>query len=202
MNVFSWMNPKLEVRKTKKYGKEILPKFVGGKKIYEKRGFFGEGVFVRKDVKKGETLIVMGGYILTIKDENKLKGIVADKPIEISEDFSIGPRKPSDMALMPQHYVNHSCDPNAGINGQIFLVAMKNIKEGEEITFDYAMALCKSRGTKTYKIKCLCGSKNCRGYVTEDDWKIPELQKKYDGYFQYFLQEKINKELHKQKKFK
>ena len=188
------MNPKLEVRKTKKYGKEILPKFVGGKKIYEKRGFFGEGVFVRKDVKKGETLIVMGGYILTIKDENKLKGIVADKPIEISEDFSIGPRKPSDMALMPQHYVNHSCNPNVGFKGQIFMVAIRNINKGEEIAYDYAMVMHPNESSNSYfKIKCLCGSKNCRGYVAEDDWKIPELQKKYDGYFQYFLQDKINK---------
>ena len=120
--------------------------------------------------------------------------------MQISEIFSLGYRNKSEIEDVA--YFNHSCDPNAGINGQIFLVAMKNIKEGEEITFDYAMALCKSRGTKTYKIKCHCGSKNCRGYVTEDDWKIPELQKKYDGYFQYFLQEKINKELHKQKKFK
>jgi hypothetical protein len=40
-----------------------------------------------------------------IEDENTLKGIVADKPIEISEWFSIGPRKPSDLPHMPQSYI-------------------------------------------------------------------------------------------------
>lgn len=192
--MFSWMNPKLEVRKTGKYGKGILPKFVKGKKIYEKKGKLGEGVFAKRNIKKGEILFVMGGYILTIEDENKLKGVLADKPIEISEDFSIGPRKPSDIPLMPQHYVNHSCNPNAGFKGQIFMVAMRDIKNGEEIAYDYAMVMHPNEDSNSYfKIKCLCGSPNCRGYVTEDDWKIPELQKKYNGYFQYYLQEKINR---------
>jgi hypothetical protein len=38
----------------------------------------------------------------------------------------------------------------------------------------------------------MCGSPNCRGLITEEDWKIPELQKKYDGYFSWYLQEKID----------
>jgi SET domain-containing protein len=188
------MNPKLEIRKTDKYGKEIRPEFVGGKKIYKNTGENGEGVFTRKNIKKDEMLMVLGGYILTIKDENNLRGIVADKPIEISEEFSIGPLEPSDLELMPQHYINSSCDPNAGFKGQIFLVAMRNIKKGEEIAYDYAMVMNSNEKSNSYfKIKCLCGSKNCRGYIAEDDWKIPELQKRYDGYFQWHLQKKINK---------
>lgn len=107
--MFSWMNPKLEVRMTDRYGK---------------------GVFAKEAIKKGEMLFVMGGYILTIEDENNLKGVVADKPIEISEQFSIGPRKPSDLDRMPQHYVNHSCNPNAGFKGQIFMMAMRDIAGG------------------------------------------------------------------------
>jgi len=192
--MFSWMNPALEIRRTGKYGKEILPKFIGGRKVYEKKGNLGEGVFAKKDIKKGEILMVMGGYILTIDDENSLSGVVADKPIEISNNFSIGPRKPSDLPLMPQHYVNHSCNPNTGFKGQLFMVAMKNIKKSEEIVYDYAMVMNSNEKSNSYfKIACLCGSKKCRGFVAEDDWKRPELQKKYDGYFQYFLQEKINK---------
>lgn len=107
--MFSWMSPKLEVRSTDRYGK---------------------GVFAKEAIKKGEMLFVMGGYILTIEDENNLQGVVADKPIEISEQFSIGPRKPADLDRMPQHYVNHSCNPNAGFKGQIFMMAMRNIGGG------------------------------------------------------------------------
>jgi len=44
-----------------------------------------------------------------------------------------------------------------------------------------------------FKMNCNCGSKKCRKIITEDDWEIPELQKRYNGYFQYYLQEEINK---------
>ena len=171
--MFSWMNPKLEVRETGKYGK---------------------GIFAKTGIKKGSVLIVMGGYVLTIEDDNNLRGVVADKPIEISDYFFFGPRKVSDLDLMPQHYINHSCDPNVGFKGQVFMVAMKNIKKNDEIFYDYAMVMNPDKRSNSYfKMNCLCGSKKCRKVITEDDWEIPQLQKKYNGYFQYFLQEKINK---------
>jgi len=51
--MFSWMNPKLEVRETgDKYGKEIRPKFINGKKIYKNTGEVGKGVFAKKGLEK------------------------------------------------------------------------------------------------------------------------------------------------------
>lgn len=171
---FSWMNPKLEVKNTKKYGK---------------------GVFAKKNIRKDEMLFVMGGYILTVDDDNNgLEKEAIDKPIDISDYFFIGPRNKRDLEMMPQHYVNHSCTPNAGFKGQIFMVAIRNINKGEEIFYDYAMVMSPNENSNSYfKMKCLCGSKNCRGYITEDDWEIPKLQKRYKGYFQWYLQEKIKK---------
>lgn len=196
--IFSWMNPKLEVAKTSKYGKAELPKIKNGKKVYVKEKGDGFAVFAKDAIKKGETLFVMGGYILTIEDENKLSGIVSDKPIEISEEFSIGPRTASDIARMPQHYVNHSCNPNAGFKGQMFMVAMKNISKGDEILYDYAMIMHTNEKSNSYfQFECLCGSKKCRKIIGENDWKNLDLQKRYNGYFQYFIQEKINKKLKK-----
>jgi len=169
--MFSWVNSNLEVRDTKKYGK---------------------GVFAKKNIKEGDMLFVMGGYILTIDDENNLKGVVADKPIEISDLFSIGPRKASDLKKMPQHYVNHSCNPNAGFKGQIFMVATKKIIKDEEICYDYAMVMNSNKDSNSYfTFNCKCGSMECRKKITEDDWKKKNLQKKYDGFFQWFLQDKI-----------
>lgn len=166
--MFSWMSPKLEVRETDKYGK---------------------GIFAVKNLSKGELLAILGGYILTLKENMGLPKEFSDTGVQIAENFNItGKNIKEDTDCF-----NHSCDPNAGFGGQIFLIAMRNINKDEEITFDYAMVLHKAKGIKLYKIKCLCGSKNCRGYVTEDDWKIPKLQKKYNGYFQYFLHEKIDK---------
>lgn len=191
--IYSWMNPSLIVKKTSKYGKGNIPNFNGKKKMYSNKAGDGYGVFADKDIKKNEVLFVMGGYILSIEDENKLKGIVADKPIEISENFSIGPRKPSDIAKMPQHYVNHSCNPNAGFDGQIFMVSMKKIQKGQEILYDYAMIMHPNAKSNSYfSFDCLCGSKNCRRIVGEKDWMNQKLQKKYKGYFQYYLQKKIS----------
>lgn len=144
----------------------------------------------------------MGGYILTIEDENRLQGVVADKPIEISERFSIGPRKPADLDRMPQHYVNHSCNPNAGFKRSDFHDGdAENRGGGVEITYDYAMVMHSNKESTTYfKIPCLCGAKNCRGYIAEDDWQRPELQMRYAGWFQWFLQEKIEKLRNKRNK--
>lgn len=166
---FYWLNPKLEVQKTIKYG---------------------FGTFAKKDVTKGERLLVLSGYVMRLDEEEKLPGSLSDNGIQITEDLSICASKKSELGGI--NFFNHSCDPNAGIKGQIFLVAMRNIKKGEEITFDYAMTLCRSKNAKPYRLECLCGKKKCRGFVTDDDWKNKVLQKKYDGYFQYFIQEKID----------
>lgn len=167
---FSWMNPKLGVRETQKYGK---------------------GVFAKKDIKKGETLAIFGGYVFSASEEEKLPGNLGDYSLQISESLVIGPAYENEIS--DSESFNHSCNPNAGFRGQISLVAIKNIKKSEQIVFDYAMVLSKSKEAKFYKMKCFCGSKNCRKYVTDNDWKIPELQKKYKSYFQFYLQEKINK---------
>ena len=83
-------------------------------------------------------------------------------------------------------YVNHSCDPNCGLRGEITGVAMRDIEVGEEITMDYAML-----DNEEHTFECNCGSVNCRHIITGYDWKIKELQKKYNKYFASYLREKI-----------
>jgi len=161
--IYSWMNPKLEVRET---------------------GTMGKGVFVKdKRIEKGEMLFVMGGSILPITAE------MGDYGFQITEWLVSASPDPDDYA----NFVNHSCDPNAGFHGQIVLVAMRPIHANEEITFDYAMCLHAAPGAPRYELGCHCGQPNCRKIVTEDDWQIPDLQRRYDGYFQWYLQEKIDK---------
>lgn len=169
---FSWMNEKLEVKDTKKCGK---------------------GVFAKSDLKKNEILCIFGGYIKSLVEEEKMPKEIKDEGVQINNEFALGIIRKNQFE--DSSFFNHSCNPNAGFKGQIFLVAMKNIKRGEQITFDYAMVLDKAKKAGFYKMKCLCGSNKCRGYITENDWKKTELQKKYNGYFQFFIQEKINKKI-------
>jgi hypothetical protein len=84
-------------------------------------------------------------------------------------------------------YTNHSCDPNLAIQGQIVLVAMKDIAAGEELTIDWA-----TTDDLDYAMECKCASPGCRGTVTGKDWMKPELQEKYREWFCWFLQRKID----------
>jgi len=151
----------------------------------------GLGIYAKSTINKNELVSIIGGYILNANEESKLSMDVKDYSLQISNEFVIGPQKSIDIEY--SCFFNHSCEPNIGVKGQIFLMAMKKIKKGEELTFDYAMTIAKMKGAKKYKMDCLCGSKNCRKIITEDDWKNPVLQKKYKGYFQWYIQEKIDK---------
>jgi SET domain-containing protein len=169
-STFSWMNPGLEVRNTKVYGK---------------------GIFANKKIKKGDLLSVFGGYVRSIKEEEALPNDFNDNGVQISENLVLTILKKSE--LEDASYFNHSCNPNAGFNGQIFLVAMVDIQKDSEVTFDYAMALHHSKNASVFKMDCSCDSIGCRKVITENDWKKSDIQKKYNGYFQWYLQNKINK---------
>jgi SET domain-containing protein len=172
MRRYSWISPKISVSDTSNRGK---------------------GLFSNSSIEKDELILVMGGYIFSIEDENNLNEYNEDKPIEICEDFSFSPISEDDMDKMPQHLINHSCDPNCGWKGQLFLVAMKKIESDKEITYDYAMIMHPNDASETYfEMDCLCGEKKCRGKISEHDWEKEEIQKAYDGYFQFHIQRKID----------
>ena len=73
--------------------------------------------------------------------------------------------------------VNHSCDSNCGLQvndtGCHNLVAIKDIAEGEEITYDYAM---ENYTIEHFPPQCMCGSSKCRGKIT--GWKDLPKEKK------------------------
>ena len=88
--------------------------------------------------------------------------------------------------------VNHSCNPSCGFNGQISLVSMRDIFQGEEITYDYSMTDVGSKEQGWVDMECLCGSKNCRKMITGNDWRLEELQQKYKGYFSRYIQDLVS----------
>ncbi|MBI3544348.1 MAG: SET domain-containing protein-lysine N-methyltransferase [Deltaproteobacteria bacterium] len=67
---------------------------------------------------------------------------------------------------------NHSCNPNAFIRGKVTLVALRNIRVGEEITYDYSTtmadgALIESLGHPVWSCRCKCGARNCVGRIDQ-----------------------------------
>jgi len=75
--------------------------------------------------------------------------------------------------LSIEWYFNHSCDGNVGFNLNGDFIAVRNIKKGKELTYDYGLAESNPR----FKMRCKCGSKKCRRTITGDDWKKEGFRK-------------------------
>ena len=146
----------------------------------------GKGIFAKAALNAGDIICIQGGHVMGSHDEPVFSN-GGDFAIHIADGFALGTKY--EHELEDTDYFNHSCEPNAGWKGQIFLVAMRDIEADEEVRFDYATVV----SLEGYDFSCLCGAPGCRGRVTCRDWMIPELQKKYEGWFQWYLQEKINK---------
>jgi uncharacterized protein len=148
----------------------------------EKGGF---GVFAREIIYAGELLTVWGGMVVKEENLNLLPVEKATHGIQVEEKvylIPLGESEPADM-------FNHSCHPNAGLNGQITLVAMRDIERGDEVCFDYAM----SDSSDYDEFECHCETDHCRKKITGNDWKLPELQRRYKGYFSPYLQRRIDR---------
>lgn len=167
--MYSWMNPKLELREG---------------------GISGMGIFAREALERDERLVVFGGKVMTLQEEQALPEHITDYAHQIDDDLVIGICREED--IQPVDHLNHSCMPNAGFKGQIKLVAMRSIAPDEEITFDYAMTLSEAEGDDYSEgIDCLCETTECRKKITDSDWRNSRLQQQYAGYFQQYIEEKI-----------
>ncbi|MBO0737356.1 MAG: SET domain-containing protein [Alphaproteobacteria bacterium] len=148
----------------------------------------GRGLFATAAIAKGEVVVVKGGYILSREQRDRIGEKLGPSEIQITEDLFIGPTAPTEREGGMMH-LNHCCEPNLGLQGQIVFVALRDIAAGEELTIDYAMT-----DDEPYEMECQCGRETCRKLITGADWQKPELQKKYGGYFSWFIQRRIYSE--------
>jgi uncharacterized protein len=150
----------------------------------------GNGIFSLEPIKQGELMAVFGGVVYEWDTFIHLPERERSLCIQVEDRLFLVPRP-----IGEGDYVNHSCNPNAGLSGQIGLVAMRDIKVGEEVCFDYAM----SDTTPYDEFECGCGQPNCRKFITGNDWQKPEIQKRYAGFFSPHVQRKIDGTRTKQK---
>ncbi|KAF9379984.1 Histone-Lysine N-Methyltransferase ash1l [Podila verticillata] len=80
------------------------------------------------------------------------------------------------LGLTPAIYANHSCEPNARINLQQEIVAIRLIKAGEEVLFVYNNDTEDQKWDPLWTFDCKCGAKNCQGLInTYRPWEpVPE----------------------------
>jgi len=162
----SYLSPKTEVRKSPIHGK---------------------GLFAIAPIAKDEIVCVKGGYIFNRQTLNAVAPSLGPAEIQIGDDLFIGPLRQEDRDGS-MIFSNHSCDPNIGVQGQIIYVALRDIRPGEELTHDWA-----TTDDDDYEMTCRCGAANCRGVITGQDWRKPELQEKYRGYISWYLTEKMRR---------
>ena len=149
----------------------------------------GRGLFAQCDILEGEIVAVKGGRIVTREVLRQLQPQLGPAEIQIDDDLYICPTTDEEREGS-MIFSNHSCAPNIGVQGQIVFVAMRDIRAGEELTHDWAMT-----DDDESSIACRCGAANCRGTVTGQDWRRPELQQRYANFFSSYLQEKIRNQV-------
>jgi hypothetical protein len=146
----------------------------------------GRGLFAKRAIKKDEVVVVKGGYVLTRAQRDRIGRELGPSEIQLTEDLFIGPatKRQREGGMM---HLNHSCEPNLGLQGQVVFLSLRDIEADEELTIDYAMT-----DDEPYEMKCRCGTPSCRGMITGFDWLKPEIQNKYGGYFSWFIQRRID----------
>lgn len=143
----------------------------------------GKAVVAREFIEPGEVIAVWSGRIVSAEELDDLSAEIRRHTVQVEEGLYLA----SLAADEPPDYINHACDPNAGLAGQITIVAMQAIRPGEEVTIDYAMC----DGSPYDEFDCACGSACCRGRVTGDDWRNPLLWERYAGFFSSYLLRRI-----------
>ena len=87
-------------------------------------------------ISAGETVAAFGGYVVTAATLESLSHERQSRSIQVDTDLYLVSGETPDSGDL----LNHSCEPNCGLSGQLLLIAMRDIVPGEELSFDYAMS--------------------------------------------------------------
>jgi len=133
----------------------------------------GMGLFAATTYRPNQTIMKIAGRIVDA-------GILWDRGGRFAANcIRFGPETYLDPGDDPGRYVNHSCQPNAGIrktNNQLFLFAAKPIGVGKEITFDYSTTL---GDDDIWTMRCKCGYKACRSTIRRFGSLPPAVKSRY-----------------------
>jgi hypothetical protein len=124
-------------------------------------------VFAVTAIAKGEVILHIDDSIVVRRDDPVLSKLIGGEP----DPCDYLPDGTIILMQEPERYINHSCDPNVYIytlDKDRFVVGMRDIAGGEELTFDYAIDVVGGDW-----LDCLCGSPKCRGGHRPDFFLLP-----------------------------
>ena len=128
----------------------------------------GQGVFAVRRIRKGTRLIEYIGERIAPETAD-LRYDDDAMTIPHTFLFTVDAHTVIDAAVggNEARFINHSCNPNCEAvddDGRIFIEAIRNIRPGEELTYDYHLER-DGRWRKEWaeRYACRCGAPNCRG---------------------------------------
>jgi SET domain-containing protein len=134
----------------------------------------GQGVFAIANIRKGARIVEYRGerkpFNLYSADSESYVNL-----FHVGRGLIIDPTRGGNIA----RFINHSCAPNCESiddHGRIYIEAIRSIKKGEELTYDYHLDVGgRPTPADRKRYACRCGSENCRG--TMYDAKKPRKNK-------------------------
>ncbi|WP_224372244.1 SET domain-containing protein-lysine N-methyltransferase [Hyalangium versicolor] len=148
----------------------------------------GYGLAAAKDLAEGECILAGEGRPHSLMSWRHVERTWADGQREALSRWSHplsegvlagGLESPEEWSV-----INHSCEPNAWLNGLDF-VARRPIREGEPITIDYATLY----GPTMAEFTCECGSQGCRGTIRGTDHLEPWVEARYGDHVSPYVKQ-------------
>ena len=131
-------------------------------------GVHGKGVFALADLAEGETIIEYVGEVISWKEALRRHPHDPTDPnhtfyFHIDEKHVIDAKHGGNSS----RWINHACKPNCEADedgGRVFIKALRNIKAGQELFYDYGLIIDAKYTPKLLaEYPCWCGAKKCRG---------------------------------------
>jgi SET domain-containing protein len=139
----------------------------------------GNGVFATEAIKKGERIVRYKGKLRTHEEVDEEYGDDDEDGhtflFTLNDDYVIDANVDGNVA----RWINHSCKPNCESEieenakgkrhkDKVFIHALRDIKAGEELTYNYGIVLDEPHTAKVKKLwACKCGAKNCTGTMLQ-----------------------------------
>lgn len=123
----------------------------------------GLGLFASTEISPWETIFYLTGRQLDFTEA--VASEQGEHSIQIGLNRYVSTHSYGKYPDSPARYINHSCSPNAGFVDEIRLVALKPIRRGEEIRFDYSTTMLE----RYWEMDCHCGATTCRRRVRDFD---------------------------------
>lgn len=130
----------------------------------------GRGVYAARAIKAGERIVEYRGERISWREADRRPPSDPDDPNH-TFFFSLSDGKTvidASVGGNVARYINHACDPNCeseeSDDGRVYIEAVRDIKAGEELNYDYGLIVDERLTPKLKKEhECRCGSPKCRG---------------------------------------